>query len=79
MKKMRAIITLDLEIDGDFSLVGEVEQAVKGCCERLKENLVIPYEYTEHENCVKITQTQAALTDRRGKETGPVEKMVFRN
>ena len=70
---MRGIAVFDLEIDGDYSVVGEIEQSLK--------QWAMDWQ-TKHDNekgGIKVIAHQAAMTDRRGNKTGPVDKIVFRN
>ena len=73
VKKMRGITVFDFEIEGDYTKVAEVEKALKAFAAELKANI------TKDVNVKVIAPEQAALTDRRGDKTGPVEKIVFRN
>lgn len=73
VKKMRGITVFDFEIEGDYTKVAEVEKALKAFAAEFKANI------TKDVNVKVIAPEQAALTDRRGDKTGPVEKIVFRN
>ena len=78
IKKMRGIAVFDMEIDGDYEEVGKVEKALKEWAEKFIED----YSHVQQEKRIaslKIDGHQAALTDRRGTKTGPIDKIVFRN
>ena len=78
LKKMRGVIIYDIEIEGGYSAVGAVEKHLKAVAKGFANELEDVTKKHSIEN-VKVIHTQAALTDRRGQKTGPIDKIVFRN
>jgi len=72
-KKMRGIAVFDLEIDGDYSVVADIEKSLQQWAMDWQKH------HDNEKGGIKVIAQQAALTDRRGSKTGPVEKIIFRN
>tara|TARA_Y100000385_G_C13061326_1_gene624537 strand:+ start:1247 stop:1480 length:234 start_codon:yes stop_codon:yes gene_type:complete len=75
VKKMRGVAVFDLEIEGDYQLVARIELALKEWAKSYIETINQDLEVQP----VKIVGHQAALTERRGSKTGPIDKIVFRS
>ena len=76
IKKMRGIAVFDMEIVGDYSVVAKIESSLKDWAAQFIKDNDNPHSGISG---LKVVSHQAAMTDRRGDKTGPVEKIVFRN
>ncbi|MDA9159295.1 hypothetical protein N9O21_01915 [Rhodobacteraceae bacterium] len=74
-KKMRGVIVYDMEIDGDYSVVGDIETRLKKVAAEFSASVVKDTKGGE----VRIIAHQAGMQDRRGDKTGPIENIIFRS
>ena len=70
---MRGIAVFDLEIDGSYTVVAELEKSLNQWAMDWQSK------HDDEKGGIKVITMQAALQERRGSKTGPIDKIVFRN